>query len=167
MVINKYNVIKLVISLFLITTESITLKSQPIYVLDSVVAQLCDVQWQETSYHIEKNDKTNVDSTLEEYSRDTMYNMLMFSDTSRVSDELWHIFNYPFHFKDSTKKTMYVPTYGPIRGNVMYHNGKIIVYYYEYEGNVTDEILFFDEKKLIIRHKGVERTECIEYKRYK
>ena len=158
---------KLLVSIFLLIANLSTLRSQNMpYILDSVITQLCDVQWEETSYYLERKDVT--DSSYENQPRERVDTMLMFVDTSRISDGLWHILAYPFYFTNKKKSTMTVPPNAPMRGNAVYHDGKIIIHYYEYEENsVIDEILFFDKNRLIIRHKNKERTECIEYKRYK
>jgi hypothetical protein len=166
MVIKKYNNVKLfILVLAVIIASCNTSKSQPVYVLDTVITQISDIQWEEVSHHIEE--EVSQDSFLDGESRSPMYNMLMFTDTNRVSENMWHLYSYTFRFKDSLKQTMSIPTFSPLRAHAIYRDGKIVIHYYQFRRDIIDEILFFDEKKLIIRHKGINATERIEYRRLK
>ena len=53
------------------------IKAQTPYVLDSVVTQLCDVQWQEVAYYLEEGNQLVLDTSAPEKSMDRMSRLLV------------------------------------------------------------------------------------------
>ena len=160
--------IKLFIGFLFVFEVNSLIKAQTPYVLDSVVTQLCDVQWQEVAYYLEEGNQLVLDTSAPEKSMDRMSTMLLFSDTSKISDERWTIYVLPFYFRDEKARKegkMTVSSHDFMKSEAIIHNGKVVIDYSEFDGRI-DEILFFDEKRLRIRRKKWEKTVQIEYKRY-
>jgi hypothetical protein len=154
---------------FLFLSMKHTLIAQSAFAtLDSVMIHLNDVKWQEMDYKIEwhqpvDSTTSTIDSSLAKIKIYRIYPMLMFSDIYKINDSSWEIFCYPYRIRDEAKHIMSIPTYAPLRGNAQLVNEKIIIIYSQ--GDITDEILFFDKKTLVIRHITPEKIECIRYKR--
>ena len=92
--------VKLFIAFLFIFEVNSSIKAQTPYVLDSVVTQLCDVQWEEVAYYLEEGNQLVLDTSAPEESMDRMSTTLVFSDTSKISDERWTIYVLPFYFRD-------------------------------------------------------------------
>jgi hypothetical protein len=150
---------------FFIISTSI---AQTPFTLDSVMTYLNDARWQEMTCDTEWSKPTDstvtfADSSWLNVQEDRTYPMLMFSDIYKVDDGLWKTFCYPFNIRDKVEGTINIPTYAPLRGNAQLVNEKITISYSQ--GDITDEILFFDKKTLVIRHITPEKIEYIRYKR--